>query len=465
MQESFFVRKPPPGRARFGAGDYRAAAAAASFGGLPASLSHPKQLLEPLRAAGRHLPFPRCALDTLAFLLDHTKLEDWRPGGRPVVWPGNARIAQATGLSIATVNRHLAWLRAASALKLELGPGNRRQPVRDSTGRIVELYGLDLSPLADLHRRMVEVARHQAERGRAMRSIVAGIRCRADLARQHEDAASAAGAGPDEPECVELSANARHADALIAEARMILRRDARVDEEGQSEHLGRLAAIDTEIRMVETRSRALAEAIVSKALDEKTICAHPSNETHNTTSLDHPQDGILYGYAGDVPSRSVDNSRWEKGDGNDGASPDLFPFVPESQKPAMPPPRWNGRLLASVSPTFASVFAQYRTGKSGPESADLDDLRIVGRIAALRLGLSDVSWSRAVDRHGEVRAALCALVAGDRPAHEIRTSRAQMLAGMYLKRAEDLNPLASLFGMAGRRSAEPAVDAGQRLLC
>ncbi|MBK4723301.1 hypothetical protein JJL56_31095, partial [Azospirillum sp. YIM DDC1] len=96
--------------------------------------------------------------------------------------------ARALSSALGARNRHLAWLRAASALKLELGPGNRRQPVRDSTGRIVELYGLDLSPLVDLHRRMVEVARHQAERGRALRSIVAGIRCRADLARQHEDA-------------------------------------------------------------------------------------------------------------------------------------------------------------------------------------------------------------------------------------------------------------------------------------
>ncbi len=447
-----------PGRARLSVGDYRAAESASRFRGLPPGVTHPKQLLEPLRAAGRHLPFRRCALDTLAYLVDRSNPQDWKAGGRPVVFPGNARICQATGVTVATVNRDLRELRRAAAIKMEYGPGNRRQPVRDSRGEIVELYGIDLSPLVELYARMVEVVRHQTERANAIRSIVNAIRNRIDLTRQHEDAAVCAGAGTD-AQRRQLSAWTAHAEALGREAKTLQRRDHLLQEEEQSAQLARFADIDIEARLVESQARALADALLCKDSEEKSICPRLPVDSHNTTSPSHSQESVLYGLAGGEAAEPVDKSPVRRPDTGDRTAPEdalLFPFVPMEPTRRPAEPRWSGALLARISPSFVGAIRTYRPRRADPSEADAADLVTVGRILGIGFGLSDVAWSRAVERHGEIRSALCALVVAERPLHEIRTSRAALLAGMFLKRPEDLNPLASLFGLAGRRAAASA---------
>lgn len=106
-------------------------------------------------------------------------------------------------------------------------------------------------------------------------------------------------------------------------------------------------------------------------------------------------------------------------------------------------------MLASLSPVFETAMRTWRM--KDPSAATLDDLAIVGRLTAARLGMHQGAWESACRRHGEVVAALAALAAAEKPAGDIRASRAAYLAGLWQKPPEEVNPLASLFGHAKAR--------------
>ena len=84
-------------------------------------------------------------LDTLGAF---TQGQDWEEGQRPIVWASNAYLMTQTGYSLSTLKRHARRLTEIGVIAFRDSPNGKRWGRRAATGRIVEAYGFDLSPLA-----------------------------------------------------------------------------------------------------------------------------------------------------------------------------------------------------------------------------------------------------------------------------------------------------------------------------
>lgn len=73
---------------------------------------------------------------------------DWVEGPRPIIWPSNAALATRLGISVSTLKYHLSGLVEAGLIAYADGPTYQRRGRRDNNGRIVEAFGIDLSPIA-----------------------------------------------------------------------------------------------------------------------------------------------------------------------------------------------------------------------------------------------------------------------------------------------------------------------------
>ena len=77
-----------------------------------------------------------------------TQAQDWGRGQRPIVWASNACLMDRTGFSLSALKRHLRRLADLGLIAFHDSPNGKRWGHRDANGRIVEAYGIDLSPLA-----------------------------------------------------------------------------------------------------------------------------------------------------------------------------------------------------------------------------------------------------------------------------------------------------------------------------
>ncbi|MDX5929443.1 plasmid replication protein RepC [Acidiphilium acidophilum] len=151
---------------------------ATSFTGTDAA---PAAILGAFKAAAPHMGIGPRIVHAIDWLFRFTQPQDWREGSRPIVWPSAALQAQElciTPTHAKRLNRHLAEL---GLIVMKDSPNGKRYGRRfpAKTGRIIEAYGFDLSPLAV---RMAEFIA-AAETGRAERAAIAQLRRRASIAR------------------------------------------------------------------------------------------------------------------------------------------------------------------------------------------------------------------------------------------------------------------------------------------
>jgi replication initiation protein RepC len=96
--------------------------------------------------------------------------QDWQPGSRPIVWPSNRKLETTLGLGRRQVQNILNALIRAKLITPVDSPTGRRWGHRDAnTGKIVEAYGFDLSPIAQRYEEFLALAQRAAaaERERA----------------------------------------------------------------------------------------------------------------------------------------------------------------------------------------------------------------------------------------------------------------------------------------------------------
>ena len=98
---------------------------------------------------------------------------DWNdPGGiGPIVWMSNAHLARAMGMSEDNVRRHLRGLAARGLISYRDGPTCRRHGKRGEDGRIIEAWGIDLSPIAMRYDELVELAEAHEWEAREMKRL------------------------------------------------------------------------------------------------------------------------------------------------------------------------------------------------------------------------------------------------------------------------------------------------------
>ncbi|MCJ9720016.1 replication initiation protein RepC [Agrobacterium sp. SHOUNA12C] len=76
----------------------------------------------------------------------------------PVVWPSNELLARRLGIKISTLKYHLAGLVEAGLICYSDHPTYQRRGRRSEDGRIVEAYGINLSPIAARHSELLDLA-------------------------------------------------------------------------------------------------------------------------------------------------------------------------------------------------------------------------------------------------------------------------------------------------------------------
>jgi replication initiation protein RepC len=163
----------PTGLRRLTPGLLQATRAAEDFTGLPPGASRPGQILAAFKAAAPHLGLAPRLVHAIDWLFKFTQPQDWEPGARPIVWPSAGLQQEALGLSPSQVKALNRSLIEAGLITMKDSPNGKRYGRRDSTGRIIEAYGFDLSPLAARYAEFIRLAAEakaeRAERGQLRR--------------------------------------------------------------------------------------------------------------------------------------------------------------------------------------------------------------------------------------------------------------------------------------------------------
>ena len=151
------------------------------FAGLPLGTAKPLRFLAAFQAAEPYLGLPTHAYKLVAYLVRWTRSCDWEQGSRPIAWP-SARLQQEfLGLSPARVKHLNRALFEAGVFVIRDNEQGKRYGRRDpATGRIIEAYGFDLSPLALRYDEFVRIA----AAAKIERDRMKALRRRATLARR-----------------------------------------------------------------------------------------------------------------------------------------------------------------------------------------------------------------------------------------------------------------------------------------
>lgn len=395
-----------PGQRRLAPAAIPIKAQADRFAGLPDGLSLGQTLAAFKRAAASlGLSAVRDLVDQL---MAFSQAQDWQRGSRPIVWPSNAMLADRLGVCQRHVRRLLARLIEAGIIVPMDSPEGRRWGRRDSTGRIVEAYGFDLSPIADRHAEFVALA-EQADSERKAR---AGLRRRLTIARKAiQQLAETA---------LEHGLADRDWRAWLTEAYKV-GADAIVGE-------GSLAALDAGVSDLERR-REEGEAALVKALQMsvKESSAADSGVRPITTTTEPRADNSATRKEGPQESSRCGDAR--------------VPFGQPGALTNLQPPAATPRFILRVSPPL-----QEQMFTACPTWAD-----VVDGADRLRhqLGISRAAWIEACQELGRYQAATAvAVIAAKR---DTIRSPGGYLRGMIARSREgDLHLLRSLHGLAER---------------
>ena len=171
----------PTGFRRMTPGLLKADRTAEGFAGLPEKVTAPGQLLAALKAAAPRLGISPRLVHAVDWLFRFTQPQDWEAGSRPVVWPSASMQQEALGLSPTQAKRLNRSLIELGLVTMKDSPNGKRYGKRHpQTGRLIEAYGFDLSPVAMRHAEF----RRLAEEGRAERAAFGRLRRRATIARK-----------------------------------------------------------------------------------------------------------------------------------------------------------------------------------------------------------------------------------------------------------------------------------------
>jgi replication initiation protein RepC len=158
-----------PGCRRLTPAHVQAQAIAERFDGLADGVSK-GQALSAFKQAAQPLGLSPRLRDAIDALFAFSAPQDWQPGARPIVWPSNRKLETTLGLGRRQVQNVLSALIRARLITPVDSPTGRRWGHRDAkTGKIVEAYGFDLSPIGLRHAEFVAIAQRAAaaERERA----------------------------------------------------------------------------------------------------------------------------------------------------------------------------------------------------------------------------------------------------------------------------------------------------------
>ena len=154
---------------------------AEGFAGLPEGVESPGQLLAAFKAAAPRLGISPRLVHAVDWLFCFTQPQDWEEGTRPIVWPSAQMQQGALGLGPSQAKEINNQLIELGLVTMKDSPNGKRYGHRhEQTGRILEAYGFDLSPIAARHAEFVRLAKE----AKVERAAMGCLRRRSTIARK-----------------------------------------------------------------------------------------------------------------------------------------------------------------------------------------------------------------------------------------------------------------------------------------
>jgi replication initiation protein RepC len=402
--------KAPTGFRRLSAEGLATFDLAKRFAGLPEGITNPHQLLSVLKRGALPLGIPGRVLQLIDRLFAATLAQDWESDSRPIVWLSNDRLKEDLGIGTTQLKaaiRRLGQLRLAA---MRDSPNGRRYGYRDRTGRIVEAYGFDLSPLAVRYAELLSAAESAA----AEREARTALRRRASIARRaaHQLLETAAEYRVDGAELDGLESAADRTAAVARSTRDV-------------------ADLETLVMSFEERIEAVRNWLQSELRKKESDPKRPVLRPHIIPTND-PQ-ACKSATVNGSPTQSSARSGCDQPVANRsgiGSEVEEDPRIAPSELLRLAP-----RLAEAVpveQPTWADIV----------DGAD--------RLRHL-LGISKPLWGRACTTLGRHRAAIAVAIVSTKPETSFRSSPGAYFHGM-IARAEqgELYLERSIFGLRER---------------
>jgi replication initiation protein RepC len=460
------LRAAPTGFRRLTPGLLEADRAAAGFDGLPDGVDVHGQLLAAFKAAAPRLGLSVRLVHALDWLFRFTRPQDWEEGARPVVWPSASMQQEALGLSESGVRSINRGLIDAGLISMKDSPNGKRYGMRDREGRIIEAYGLDLSPIATRYGEFVRLA---AE-AKAERKLIGRLRRRATIARKAiaQILETAAEYGFDGEEWSRLRHETR---ALIKSLRMVERPEEITIGVGSLER-----------RQIEARRRLeqRLDAVNSAPMPAEN-CGHniPTNQAvypEKDTVMAHQGCGSPSGLLPSDPGPDARQSGKEEGKtrpGNESATVSATEGEPASEEDQMdtqqhitPPSQLNAYTAIHLSTDELTRLApRLRTYLKSPRPAWPE---IVDAADWLRgeLSISQSLWGEACIAMGREQAAIAIAIVSAKPAVHFRSTPGGYFHGIVAKaKAGELNLARTVWGLRQAAASKPSCGSSRPGSC
>src|SRR5512132_3870279 len=406
-----------PGCRRLTPAHVQVQAIAEDFQGLPDGVSK-GQALAAFKQAAQPLGISPRLRDAIDVLFAFSAPQDWQPGARPLVWPSNRKLETTLGLARRQVQNILNALIRAKLITPVDSPTGRRWGHRDAkTGKIVEAYGFDLSPIGLRHAEFVAVA----ERATAEERERTALRRRLTIARKAIQ------------QIAETALEHQLADRdwryWLAEA-LTLVLTIRDDLP--------LEGLQAVVGEVEQR-RADGETALQAAFDSQQNASAGAIECTPITTTNQPK-------ADNSATSNPDSEKRSSGRGDSPASAD--PISPERSQQALP--AVTPKLVLTVSPELKPFILT-----ASPNWADIieaaDGLR-------QQLGISRPAWIDACQAMGRYQAATAVAVIAAK-GESIRSPGGYLRGMLDRARNGELHLSNSLWGLARRERSPQTYDA------
>ena len=366
------------------------------------------ELIDLLKSVGHRFGLRNAPLTHLLWLVERTRVRDWVPGRRAVVYISVAEIAARRGITTRQVNNHERAIARAFGISVAC-PGCRRYGHRDpATGHIITASGIELTALhqalpvlRQTKAELDELDRRRRERKRELTAARGRVRSLATAVFTHASAA---------PE--QIAAAKAIADRL----------PARIPEGDAAD----VVALEQHILDAGRAARELeALLLVGKTCgsDVQTSDMSEENFRHLHPSLDLRSSLTGCGSpVGDAATRKPAGARREPrlaglSQKHHAARPEPNAREIEYRGPAYLPPEATGAYLVRPSAALAAASGRFRTHLPANDRAPtIADIVEAARELRYGLGIGPWAWREACESVGSYAAALCLLIADRRSA-------------------------------------------------
>jgi replication initiation protein RepC len=406
-----------PGCRRLTPAHVQVQAIAERFEGLPDGVSK-GQALAAFKQAARPLGLSPRLRDAIDVLFAFSQPQDWQPGTRPIVWPSNRKLETMLGLARRQVQNVISALIRANLITPVDSPTGRRWGHRDAkTGRIVEAYGFDLSPIGLRHDEFVAIA----ERAAAEERERAGLRRRLTIARKAiQQIAETA---------IEHRLTDRDWRYWLAEALALvltIRDDLLIED---------LQAVVAELE----QRRAEGEAALRAAFDSQQNAPAGAIGCTPITTTNQPK-------ADNSATSNTDSEEWRSGQGDSPASPN--PVSSEHSQ----------QLVSAITPKFILTVSPELKPYIFTASPSWADLVEAANGLRQQLGISRPAWIDACQAMGRYQAAAAIAVIAAK-GESIRSPGGYLRGMTDRARNGELHLSNSLWGLARRERSPRSYDA------